>query len=248
MTQIKILIIEDEPDLAEDLQYSLEENGYEVTGIAPNLQEAFGLFYTQNPDMVIVDIMLDGKDDGITFVERINENPVRRKPVIFLTGMNDKATFEKAKKTGPFSYLLKPFNILELQFAIELSIEKLVGRERIFSSSQSPGVSMHDSFFVKNGNNIVKLNYTDIHYISVEHKYSDIFLENKKYAIQLSLKDVMRQLPKHFLQVHRNHVANLEQIEKFNTKDNQLFFKNKKAVSVSKRMKENLLKQMKFLD
>ena len=247
MSKISILIIEDDPDIASDLEFSLEENGYIVTGIAANLQDAFGLFYAQNPDMVIADIMLGDKDDGITFVERINENPIRRKPVIFLTGMNDKATFEKAKKTGPFSYLLKPFNILELQYAIELSIEKLAGATMTFSSQSNSSISINESFFIKKGNNIIKIHYSDILYISVEHKYCDIFTSDNKYSIQLALKDLLDELPQHFIQVHRNYVTNLEYMEKYNIKDNLLYLKNNRHIPVSKRMKEKLMEHIKLL-
>lgn len=247
MSKIRILIIEDEPDLAEDLQFSLEEIGYDVAGIAANLQDAFGLFYAQDPDIVIVDIMLGAKDDGITFVERINENPHRRKPVIFLTGMNDKATFEKAKKTGPFSYLLKPFNILELQFAIELSIERFVGETQVFSSQKSSAIPIHNSFFVKSGNHMIKLNFTDIRYISVEHKYSEIYLQEKKYIVQLALKDISKSLPQSFIQIHRNHIVNITYVDKLNIKDSQVFLQDGSFLPVSKRMKENLIEKLQLL-
>ncbi len=247
MSKVRILIIEDEPDLSEDLQFSLEDIGYEVTGIAPDLKEAFGLFYAQDPDLVIVDIMLNGQPDGIAFAERMNENPVRKKPIIFLTGMNDKATFEIAKKTMPSSYLLKPYNIKELQFAIELAVEQFHGGERIFAQTASNAAAMQDSFFIKKQDHLVKVHYSDIQCVSVEGRYSDIYTEEGKYTVRYSLGDMGRKLPTFFMRVHNNYLVNLNQVKNFNTRDNQLLLVGDRYIPVSKRMKEQLMERINLL-
>ncbi len=247
MSKIRILIIEDEPDLGEDLQYSLEESGYEVTGIAPNLKEAYGLFYAQNPDIVIVDIMLNGVPDGIAFAEHLHENPARKKPLIFLTGMNDKDTFEAAKKTVPSSYLLKPYNIKELQYAIELSVEQFQGGGSLFSANAPNVAAMQDSFFIKKRDHLVKVHYNDIQCVSVEGRYSDIYTGEAKYTVRYSLGDMGKKLPTSFIRVHNNYLVNLNQIENFNTKDNQLSLKGDRFIPVSKRMKDQLMERMNLL-
>ena len=237
MGKIRILIIEDEADLAEDLKYSLEEIGYEVAGIAPDLKEAYGLFYTQKPDIIIVDITLGDEAGGIEFAKNISLNLEHKKPFIFLTGSDDKATFNAAKKTLPAGYLLKPFNILELQYAIELAIDQF----------HSAGEVFPDCIFMKKGNNFVKVAYADIQYASVEGKYSEVYVKDHKYLVQCSLKELGTKLPNSFVRVHNNYIVNLHQVQKFNHQDSQVFLKNDTFIPVSKRMKTDLLERMNVL-
>ena len=141
--KIRILIIEDEALQAQSLKEALEERGYEVTAVANNLKDALGYYYAQKPDIVIVDVYLNGKPDGIVFAQRINENKFTLKPFAFLTSSIDRKTFEQARITNPYCYLIKPFNVLELEFAIELAIEKFMGSVEVtmattVDSSQSP--------------------------------------------------------------------------------------------------------------
>lgn len=244
MTKIKILIIEDDQNLGEALQLDLEELNYSVTGVAQNLKDAFGLFHTTDPDIIIADIMLGDQPDGITFIEKINKNPQEQKPVIFLTGLREASTFERAKKTLPASYLLKPFNLLELQYALELCVEKFVGAANSFTTNVSAAVSLDNSFFVKRGNNLEKLLFEDIYYIKVEGKYCELITSIGKFALQYALKELSQKLPDHFYQSHRNYLVNVDHILKFDLKDNDLLMTNEDLVPVSKRSREDLLERM----
>jgi len=242
MSKIQLMILEDDRQLAEDIKASLEDLDYDVGGVAHTLKEALGLFYTIEPDIVIVDVMIGNQADGITFVEKINEHPLRKKPVIFLTGIREKKIFEQAKKTTPASYLLKPFNILELQFAIELAVEKF--EKSIHSESEKSPISsssIQEYIFIKKGNHLEKISYSDIQYIAVERKYCELFTHQGKFIVQYSLKEILTKLPSFFMQVHRNYSVNTNHIVKFNIKENYLLMPNKKIINVSKRQKEQLL-------
>ncbi len=248
MGRIRLLIIEDDHDLAEDLRECLEDLDYEIAGVAHNLKDAYGLFHSEETDLVIADIMLGDEPGGITFAERIAENPTRQRPLIFLTGMEDQEIFKRAKATQPFAYLLKPFNIMELKYAIELSIEKFAGQSGAFSSATpQPGVAMNDRFYVKKGNHLVKLEYGDIRYVQVEGKYSDLYTEKDRFTVQLSLKDISQKLPDSFQQVHRNYLMNLDHLKKFNYREQEIIADNDARIPVSKREKENLMKRLNLL-
>jgi len=235
MNKIRLMILEDDMELAQDLKESLEELGYVICGVAHTLIDAVGLFYTSNPDIAIVDLMIEDNPDGIAFAKKINEHPNQKKPVIFLTGMRDKTSFDLAKKTTPSSYLLKPFNILELQYAIELAIQNFEKSLVNTSADTSPAY-----LFIKKGNHLQKLSYEDISFIKVEGKHCDVITKSGKFVVQYSLKELLKKLPSSFLQTHRNYIVNTGHIIKFNIKENYLLMPNEKIVSVGKSYKERI--------
>ena len=104
--QMKVLIVEDEANYADTLEMFVDNLGYEVVGIAGQGKMAMSLFDEHNPDLVLMDINLDGELTGIDLA-RIFQGQ-RPTPIIFITSFDDKETFGKAKQTGPYAYLLKP--------------------------------------------------------------------------------------------------------------------------------------------
>ena len=134
MDNINILIIEDTPEQSDALIKVLLENNYTVVGVARNFTDALKLFYANTIDIIIIDVFLDGKPDGITFAETINIVPNGQKPFVFLTSSKDRHIFDRAKLTKPFSFLLKPFNELEILYALEMAVEKFYEQTNVFHS------------------------------------------------------------------------------------------------------------------
>ena len=122
MPKIRILVVEDESLVARDIQNMLRSLGYEVTGIVASGEQAIQKASASAPDLVLMDIVLKGEIDGITAAETLWED--YGIPVIFLTAYADDTTFERAKLTKPFGYLLKPFEERELQTTIEMALYK----------------------------------------------------------------------------------------------------------------------------
>ncbi len=117
-----VLIVEDEAIVAEDLAGKLRGLGHEVAGIAMEGEEAIALVESLRPHLVLMDIWLAGTIDGIEAAEAIrNRFDV---PVIYLTAHSDSATLARAKTTGPFGYILKPFEERDLATQIELALYK----------------------------------------------------------------------------------------------------------------------------
>lgn len=132
MDNINVLIIEDTPEQSDALVKVLEQNHYNIAGVATNFTDALKLFYANTVDVIIIDVFLDGKPDGITFAESINIIPNASKPFVFLTSSQDRQIFERAKLTKPFSFLMKPFNELEILYAIEMAVEKFYDQTNVF--------------------------------------------------------------------------------------------------------------------
>ncbi|KAA2238572.1 response regulator transcription factor [Chitinophaga agrisoli] len=247
MNAVKVMIVEDDPYEAELLQGMLNDHGYHITGTADNLPEALRLFYTKPPDIVIIDVYLHGKRDGVVFATQVSESGEAQKPFIFLTSSVDRETFEAARLTSPFSYLMKPFNEPELQYAIELAIEKFAERfagatAGAFSAAEGQGVMLNDFFFVKSGHTLAKIQLDDILYIEVEGKYSKIICTKEKYLVQQPLKVLLERLPvNQFIRVHRNHMVNIRSVSKLNLQENEVVLSNGTSIICSRRYIDDFL-------
>lgn len=120
MTGIKVLIVEDEPLIAKNIGMYLNNNNYEVAGIAYDPEEAFYQLKKERPDFAILDINLESDKTGIDVAEYINKNNFI--PFIYLTSYSDKETIDKAKLTNPAGFIVKPFNEKTLYATIEIAL------------------------------------------------------------------------------------------------------------------------------
>lgn len=116
---LRILIVEDEPVIAEDLAITLEKAGYVITGKAMTPSQALDMFVTRQPDLVFLDISLKGDMDGIDLAGILNEK--YGIPFVFLTSFSDKITLERAKLVMPYAYIVKPFRDRDLISALEIA-------------------------------------------------------------------------------------------------------------------------------
>ncbi len=117
----KILIVEDQKIIALDLKKGLMKRGYDIAGICDNAEDALKLTEENHPDLILMDIMLTGKLDGIEAAELINKE--YKVPVIYLTALTDVGTYLKALKTEPRKYLMKPVDFESLKRAVEETLE-----------------------------------------------------------------------------------------------------------------------------
>ena len=122
MAASKILVVEDESIVANDIKSSLENLGYTVPAIASSGEDAVNRIAELSLDLVLMDIKLKGDMDGIRAAEIIGGD--YEIPVIFLTAYADGETIERARKTAPFGFVLKPFEERELHTAIEIALYK----------------------------------------------------------------------------------------------------------------------------
>lgn len=120
MTGRRVLVVEDEPIVAEDIKESLEEKGFRVVGIAYNSTEALRLLNQQKVDIALLDISLAYPLEGIDLAHQINE--MHPMPFVFLTALSDQATLEAVKATLPMGYLVKPFKSEDLYMALEMGL------------------------------------------------------------------------------------------------------------------------------
>ena len=190
--RIKILVVEDEMIIGAKISMQLTALGYEVTGILPRGEEAILHVQEHKPDIILLDINLKGKLDGIETAEQIQQQ--NNIPIIYLTANADEATFNRAKHTKPSAFISKPFKQLDLQRAVELTISRMAENENNSRSDVANGNEqsyiLSDRIFVRHKDKMVKIMLADILYMEADRNYSRIFTSDKAYVLSITLKTI----------------------------------------------------------
>ncbi|MEO5944182.1 MAG: response regulator [Ferruginibacter sp.] len=238
--RIKILVVEDEMLIGAKISMQLTELGYEVTGILPRGEEAIALIKEDKPDIVILDINLRGKLDGIETAAHIND--FYGIPVIYLTANADEATFNRAKATRPAAFIAKPFKQLDLQRAIELTISRIATHEHTAENTIDNTLDsfiLKDRIFIRHKEKMIKVMIADILYIEADRNYSRIFTEGKEYLLSITLKIVEDRFSENnFVRIHRSYLANVARIDEVAESHVAI---GGKSIPLSAGMKEHLM-------
>lgn len=220
MHNIKVVIVEDEIIVAKDISYTLEELGCTVLGIIMEGEKVVPFLEKELPDIILMDIMLQGTLNGIEVVQLINK--IYDIPVIYLTANTDDHSFELAKATQPFAFIEKPFKRKVLIRTLELLIER-IAKERATAVEES--FLLNDRIFLREGNKMVKVHLEDILFIEAERAYCRIKTEGKTFLLTSSLNGLAPKLPPtYFMRIHRSYIVNLQKIDSI--EDNFVKIKN----------------------
>lgn len=244
MAKIRILATEDDPIHEAKLRMALEVLGYELIEVLSDPQQVLSLIKATKPDILLMDIDLGADISGIDLVKKINET--HDIPSVFLTSFTDNETFQEAKKTNPLAYITKPYEIPELQRAIELAVYSKKNKAVSFSGWKND-VVLRDHIFIKEGSSLTKVLISDIKLIEAYDKYCFIYTSAKKFMLKARLKNIITQLPADlFCQVHRSYVVNMTAIENIELQQNKLFVLGKE-LNISKTYKEDLFSRINSL-
>ena len=234
MKKVKIGIVEDEMIIASVIQDCLEKLNYEVVEPVISFNEAIEMLYIEQPDIVIIDIRISGKKDGIELAEYIREN--YSIPFIFLTANSDKETLSRAKKTNPNAYLLKPFTQNDLYAAIEIGLNNFEMQKAINSKLQT-------SIVIKDGYNLVNVPFSDIVYFVCADNYLQLILKNGKTLLTRStIAEMNNRLPQDkYSQISRSIIINKSFISK--VEKNKVFI-NDIPLSITSTFRQKLIDQI----
>jgi DNA-binding LytR/AlgR family response regulator len=246
MSNIKILIVEDDMIIGAKISMKLVSLGYEVTGVIPRGEEAIVHVENYQPDIVLLDINLKGPLDGVETAKKILAKT--DVPVIYVTANTDEATFNRAKATKPYAFISKPIKNLDLQRAIELTIERLnekkldISDEETSASELIINNTLPDRIFVKFKEKMIKIFTKDILYLSADRSYCRVFTKTDQYVLSVPLKSVESKLSTDlFVRVHRSYLVNITQIDEF--EDNHVFVSGT-AIPISPNLKDDLFKRL----
>ena len=248
MGKIKILIVDDDINLANKIEKELKEIGYQVCGIACNYYDGFELFQNTNPDIILLDVHLNDELDGIDLAIKITNDFKKKIPIIFMTIDNTVNTFEKAKKLKPFSYLQKPADKFTIQHHIELALHFYSESEQAYSSkSLKQGVFTENHFFIKKSRKIMKVMINEILYAKVDSNYTTVFTKSDQYIIYSSLCDLHDKLPQNkFIRIHKNFIANLDEVSEFDFEEYTVSVSGK-VLPLGKKYKPEIVKNIAIL-
>lgn len=212
MLKNHILIVEDEAIVASDIQYSLQKLGFLVTGVAASGELALTMIKTSQPDLILMDIMLQGKLSGLDTAELIMKT--YSIPIIFLTAYVDEVTLSRAKKCEPFGYIIKPFKEIELQTAIEMALykfkkeEDLIKERNLLYSIMDNSKIMNDMLFIKSENKIVKIKLADIYFIKTDQSEVVIYTNNSEFKLHSSINELKEKTGELFIQLSDQYLIN----------------------------------------
>ena len=211
MSKVKILVVEDELIIAEDIRMMLEGLGYEVIGTVPDYSEAIELMDKNLPDVVLIDILLAGEKDGISLAETIREE--YNLPFIFITSHSDTATVERAKSVHPDGYLVKPFEKKDLYTSIEIAFSNFISKEET-EIEKEDNFFLKDSIFIRKDYLLVKIRFDDLKWVKSDGNYLELYCTDEKHLVRSSMKNFVQRLPANrFLQIHKSYLVNLEHIK-----------------------------------
>lgn len=213
MAELKILIVEDDPLIAESIRMYLTRLGYIALEPAASKLEALEMLQKEKPDFAILDINLDGKQEGIEIGEFIHKSVDI--PFIYLTGNSDKDSIDKASKTHPQSYLIKPFSPDDLYSAIQIAISNFKSKD-----DQKEGEDLNilpESIFIKVGNKYVKVQVPDVYYLKSDDKYIEIVTVSGTYSVRTTMESMLSSLKTHqFIRIHRSYSVNMKHLKEVN--------------------------------
>ena len=248
MAKVKILIVENELLISDELQEHLLSSGYEITNCVTNGKDALLSINSNQPDIIIMDIELDGNMDGIQTVTKINE--VSRIPVIYLTQHHNKRVINRVKKTFPASFLIKPYMEHEINISIELAIHNfennLLPQTATKDEPKDAFYFLNDRIFIKKANNYEKVNLDDIFWIVAKNQYTDIFTATKRYTISNNLKTTENKIQKlinhPFIRISKSMIVHSEKIESLQSKGGQFFVQITSKIPIND--SDNIIKSM----
>ena len=232
--RLRVLVVEDEPLFAEQIEAALDDLTYYVLGPAADAATALALVKAASPppDVALLDINLrGGGPNGIELARQLLA--IRPLPLIFLTSLTDEASFAQARSVGPAAYLVKPVEPASLQRAIELAVANFAarlapdassdaapaesGREApaVFAGPNS-GLLLPDALFVKEEGLLVKVALADIVWITTEEGVCRLALTSgRTITTRQRLRDLAAHLPaSRFVQIHRSYLINTEALER----------------------------------
>jgi DNA-binding LytR/AlgR family response regulator len=213
MQNLQIALIEDNKSAALDVEMLLDEMGIKLASVKDNAEDALHYIYKEQPDLIIMDIELKGEKSGIDVAKEIDH---LRIPIIFTTSYKDKKSYEAAKEVYSFGYLVKPFNRLSLQSALEQAIKALFpeGQLEAPSTEGQEGMVLKGMVLVKHLNMLYPVKFSDILYIQGEGNYCSIFTCHRKFLLKTSLRKLIASLPTtEFVPIHKSYIVRLDKVE-----------------------------------
>ena len=238
---IKILIVEDDPLFAVDIEMCVDELGYENLGVFDRAEDALSFLEKNAIDMLVCDIQLKGKLTGLDVAKWAGRNHV---PVVFVTSFDDKTTFAKAKALAPCAYIIKPFKAGDLQRALEIASTQLSEQK---PDALSEAIKAQQPLFIKHKNKLVKIDKDAILYIMSDGNYATFVTKANKYVVKRSLLQIATTLPGDtFVRIHRSFLVRFDAISGVYPESQEVSV-GEERLPIGRAYKQDLMDRMEIL-
>ena len=175
-----IYIVEDEPLIVTTIETALRKQGYPVIGDAEDVSSAMKDIGTLKPNLVLIDIQLEGSKDGVDLAQELDK---LNQPYLFLTSQTDPDTISRVKETKPLGYIVKPFTEHSLRSNIEIAWHNY-------------SISNNTFLMIRSEGRLHKVNQKSILYLKAFDNYCYVVTAAKTYLVPHTLKHVSEQLDK----------------------------------------------------
>lgn len=222
MKPLHIFIVEDEPLIVATIETALLKQGYFVCGEADNVHEAYKDIIKSKPDLVLIDIHLDGDKDGVELALLLDTIEI---PYLYLTSQTDTLTITKVKQTKPLGYIVKPFTENSLRSNIEIAWSN-------YSKE-------NDDYLVFSSNNeTYKVKQSQVLYLKAFDNYCYVITSENEFLVPKTLKSVSENLNRAvFIKTHRSYIVNLNKITSFKS---DIIIVNSTEIPVSQSRREHV--------
>ena len=195
----KILIVDDEVFISEQLKLILTNLGYEVSGVAYDTESASKSLNNVIPDLVILDIKMQGVNKGFEIAEYINAEV--KVPIVFLTSFADAETVREAAQLSPDGYLLKPFNEKDIFSSIEVILNK---KKEVDEKV----------IYLKDGHLNIKVRIDEMYWVKSDGHYIEVQTKQKRIVKRTSIESFISKYElDQFARVHRSYAVNLDLVD-----------------------------------
>ncbi|WP_046755444.1 LytR/AlgR family response regulator transcription factor [Kordia jejudonensis] len=248
--KIKILIVEDEVILADEIEYSLSEIGYNIIGNVTNGEEAIQIIIENDVDIILMDIKLKGDLSGTETMKAIQK--IKDIPVIYLTDITKKEIWKKAESTNPVAYLIKPFNALQVDIAFQIALKNATKNKgynlnptQDLDNSKFQHYTVKDRVYLRDGTKFIRVLEEEIVYVKGAGSYCDIFKEEKKHTMSLNLSQFEREIPfKNLFRIHKSYIVNVNRITAI---EGNIVYIDEIKIPIGASYKEEFFKKIKFI-
>lgn len=210
---MKILIVEDEFPIALNTELQLKEKGYEVIGIANDLNSIISIITEETPDIILMDINLQDGGNGIEISKKLKR--ILHAPIVFLSAYSEPHIVQEALETEPFGYLVKPYKIEDLIITIQMARNNWI--KKLEEGAQLKEQKQDEFIFVQSGTKVIKMQFNEILFLQALDNYSIIQTAKNKIIVSSYLSSLAQKINHpSLIQTHRSYYVNKDNIELVN--------------------------------
>ncbi len=252
--QVNILIVEDNLSFALELQMLLEELNYNVIGRVDNSGDALDAIYSKNPDLIFMDIEINGSLSGLEIGQKIKHLEI---PILYITSLSDNTHYEQAQASNMIGYLVKPVDKITVRATLDLAINK-AHRSNMLNTSLGDEDSKEfvqenfvgkDIFFFKKRGTYHKVKISKIAFVKSDDNYCQTTtLDGAVFTTRITIRKMEDLLPpQKFIRTHRQYIVQTEHIDSIDFQESTLKIQQQ-VVPISRAKRKELEMLIKKMD